>query len=86
MKHQPPAGIAQTVPYTAAFFSARVAAKGITGCYSIINVIDVVARTKPVITISKSNDINCIIGTARLKATCGTAYKWQPVSTLKMLI
>jgi gliding motility-associated-like protein len=34
------------------------------------------------ITLSKSNDVDCTTGAARLTATGGTTYQWSPTSTL----
>ncbi|MBN9380251.1 MAG: gliding motility-associated C-terminal domain-containing protein [Chitinophagaceae bacterium] len=37
---------------------------------------------RPEVTISKSNDIDCIYGEARLTATGGVSYTWYPATTL----
>lgn len=39
----------------------------------------------PVITLSKSNDINCTAGEARLTATGGIKYEWQPAEGIESL-
>ena len=39
-------------------------------------------RLRPEVTISKSNDIDCIYGEARLTATGGNRYTWYPAATL----
>lgn len=50
----------------------------------VCNVLDtlhttVIVNPLPVISISKSNDINCTVGSARLSAFGGTNYSWSPV-------
>lgn len=37
---------------------------------------------KPVLTITKSNDIDCVTGEARLTASGGGSYEWYPANTL----
>jgi gliding motility-associated-like protein len=37
---------------------------------------------RPSVTLSKSNDINCIYGQAQLTATGGVRYTWSPAATL----
>jgi gliding motility-associated-like protein len=52
------------------------------GCDSFIRVVGVYVRPRPVITISKSNDINCTLGSANLTATGGGTYSWSPATGL----
>jgi gliding motility-associated-like protein len=42
----------------------------------------VTVTTKPDITVSKSNDIDCIVGQATLTATGGNQYTWSPATGL----
>lgn len=43
---------------------------------------NVTVTTKPEITIKKSNDIDCFIGSAKLEATGGSKFLWSPSATL----
>ncbi len=52
--------------------------KGTSGCDSIVTTIRLTVNTKPVINLTKSNDINCIVGTATLIASGGRTYQWWP--------
>jgi gliding motility-associated-like protein len=52
------------------------------GCDSLVRVINLNVDPTPVISLSKSNDINCILGTATLTATGGTKYEWAPPQSL----
>ncbi len=42
----------------------------------------VMLNLNPVISITKSNDLDCFAGTAKLYASGGSSYLWWPVSTL----
>ena len=42
----------------------------------------VTVHPRPVVNITKSNDINCNIGIAKLQATGGVKYSWTPAATL----
>jgi gliding motility-associated-like protein len=37
---------------------------------------------RPSVTVSKSNDIGCVLGQATLTATGGVSYRWEPIQTL----
>jgi gliding motility-associated-like protein len=43
---------------------------------------NITTSPKPVYTISKSNDVDCIVGQSRLNATGGALYNWSPAATL----
>ena len=43
---------------------------------------NVTVTTKPEITITKSNDIDCFIGSAKLEATGGSKFLWSPSAAL----
>jgi gliding motility-associated-like protein len=43
---------------------------------------EIVVQSGPVVTVTKSNDIGCVLGTATLTATGGNYYSWTPASTL----
>jgi len=42
----------------------------------------ITVSTKPVVTISKSNDLDCFVGQATLQATGGSQYTWSPAANL----
>lgn len=52
------------------------------GCDSIITFLTLNPAQPPTIHLSKSNDVNCILGISKLNATGGTKYAWSPVETL----
>jgi gliding motility-associated-like protein len=52
------------------------------GCDSIIRSVNLVVKQLPTVSVSKSNDIDCMLGTTRLLASGGTNYKWSPAITL----
>jgi gliding motility-associated-like protein len=52
------------------------------GCDSLIRSVTLTVMPKPTVTISKSNDIDCMVGTSKLNATGGVNYLWQPGSSL----
>ena len=52
------------------------------GCDSLVRSITLTVRPRPTVTISKSNDIDCMIGTTKLSATGGVSYLWQPANSL----
>jgi gliding motility-associated-like protein len=49
------------------------------GCDSIINTIKLTVYPNPVVSLSKSNDINCVTGSAALTASGGLKYAWSPI-------
>jgi gliding motility-associated-like protein len=52
--------------------------KNNAGCDSIINQVELKVNAVPRISISKSNDVDCMIGSAKLEATGGRIYQWTP--------
>lgn len=52
------------------------------GCDSLIITVTLDTNFKPTISVTKSNDITCVLGTARLVATGGKSYEWSPASSL----
>jgi hypothetical protein len=48
------------------------------GCDSIIRKVNLSVKSKPTISVTKSNDINCILGISKLSATGGRDYLWSP--------
>jgi gliding motility-associated-like protein len=50
----------------------------ISGCDSSITTINLIVKPSPKPTITKSNDITCIVGRSTLLATGGNGYIWQP--------
>lgn len=52
------------------------------GCDSLVRVVNLVVNPIPVVTISKSNDVDCMIGVAKLEATGGRNYLWSPATSL----
>jgi hypothetical protein len=54
----------------------------VIGCDSLIRSVQLTVNPVPVISIKKSNDIDCILGTATLTATGGVKYQWSPSQTL----
>jgi len=56
--------------------------KAQNGCDSIITNVQLTVNPLPIIALSKSNDINCIKGTADLFASGGVKYLWTPSTGL----
>ena len=52
------------------------------GCDSLISIVTLNVNEKPVIMLTKSNDINCIIGASQLTVTGDNSYLWSPANTL----
>jgi gliding motility-associated-like protein len=52
------------------------------GCDSLINKVILIVQATPVVSISKSNDVDCVIGTTQLTASGGIGYAWQPAASL----
>jgi gliding motility-associated-like protein len=55
------------------------------GCDSLIRVVNLTVDPLPVINLTKSNDINCTIGTATLSASGGISYVWSPAGSLSIV-
>ena len=60
--------------------------KNSRGCDSLITNLVLALNPLPVVNISKSNDINCIVGSATLSATGGARYLWSPSTFLNSVI
>jgi gliding motility-associated-like protein len=54
----------------------------LSGCDSSITSINLYVRSAPKLTLNKSNDVNCIVGTATLTASGGTRYSWQSTGAI----
>jgi gliding motility-associated-like protein len=52
------------------------------GCDSLIRTVTLTIKPNPTIRVTKSNDVNCILGTSKLNAYGGLTYQWTPVSSL----
>jgi gliding motility-associated-like protein len=52
------------------------------GCDSLVRRVDLTVNPNPVVNLQKSNDIDCMLGTARLTASGGQKYEWSPAATL----
>ena len=52
------------------------------GCDSLVREVTVVVSPLPVVHVTKSNDIDCSLRTATLKASGGSKYTWRPASLL----
>lgn len=56
--------------------------RNINGCDSVINTVTVTVRDRPVISVSKTNDVDCVMGTAQLTASGAAKYSWKPANSL----
>ncbi|MES2773005.1 MAG: gliding motility-associated C-terminal domain-containing protein [Bacteroidota bacterium] len=52
------------------------------GCDSLVRTVTLSVKPAPSLSLTKSNDINCIIGIANLSASGGLNYLWWPASSL----
>jgi gliding motility-associated-like protein len=52
------------------------------GCDSLVRTVNLTVNPTPPLAITKSNDVNCILGTAKLGASPGYTYQWSPASSL----
>lgn len=48
----------------------------------MIRTINLRVNPAPLVSVSKSNDINCVLGTANLRVTGGANYIWTPAGSL----
>jgi gliding motility-associated-like protein len=53
-----------------------------SGCDSLVKTINLTVTPAPLISLTKSNDIDCILGTANLTTPAGYTYQWSPAATL----
>ena len=56
--------------------------KSYMGCDSVLAVVNLTVNPRPSLTIAKSNDVDCILGTAQLTALGAGKYLWSPASSL----
>ena len=56
--------------------------KSISGCDSLITILRLTVNLKPILTLSKSNDVDCMLGTAQLSASGASKYLWYPALSL----
>lgn len=54
-----------------------------TGCDSLVRQVNLLVNPVPQLQVSKSNDVSCMLGTARLQATGGVSYEWSPQASLR---
>lgn len=52
------------------------------GCDSILRTVNLEVRQAPVLALSKSNDVDCMLGTAKLQASGANSYTWSPATSL----
>ncbi len=60
----------------------RDSLKSAAGCDSLITVVNLTVNPTPALTLTKSNDIDCVLGTAQLTASGAGRYVWSPASAL----
>jgi gliding motility-associated-like protein len=53
-----------------------------SGCDSLVTVVQLTVNPNPVISLSKSNDVDCVLGTSNLTTVAGYKYQWSPAQTL----
>jgi gliding motility-associated-like protein len=56
--------------------------RSVSGCDSIVRIIQLIVNAAPLVSVSKSNDIDCMIGISRLTASGGSKYLWAPAGSL----
>jgi gliding motility-associated-like protein len=69
-----------TVTNTAGIYKDTV--KTAVGCDSLIRTVNLTVDPAPSVTISKSNDVNCVLGITNLLASGGIKYIWTPAISL----
>lgn len=52
------------------------------GCDSLVRTTTITLKPGPIFSVSKSNDINCVISQAQLTVSGGVRYLWTPSTTL----
>lgn len=60
----------------------RDTVKSSNGCDSLVFEVRLAVNAYPVVSLSKSNDVDCKLGVAKLAATGGTTYQWSPAASL----
>ncbi|MEI9908587.1 MAG: gliding motility-associated C-terminal domain-containing protein [Bacteroidota bacterium] len=74
-----------TLPWGLIISSAgiyRDTARTAAGCDSLIRTVNLAVDPAPSVSVSKSNDVNCILGIADLQASGGVRYTWTPATSL----
>jgi gliding motility-associated-like protein len=62
--------------------SYRDTLRTLLGCDSLVRAVNLTVNPAPSVTVSKSNDVDCMMGISRLKASGGVAYLWTPSLSL----
>lgn len=52
------------------------------GCDSLVRTVRLTVNPQPAVRLSKSNDVDCTLGTTKLSATGGQKYLWSPATGL----
>ena len=52
------------------------------GCDSLIRRVNLTVNPKPVVNVSKSNDVTCALATTKLQVTGGVSWQWSPAASL----
>jgi gliding motility-associated-like protein len=52
------------------------------GCDSLIRTVNLTVNPAPSVSVSKSNDVDCMLGITRLEANGGISYAWTPTISL----
>jgi gliding motility-associated-like protein len=73
----PSTWIRPVAPTTYKAVITNIACKVVDSILSSVNI-----KPKPIIILSKSNDVDCVLGLAKLTATGGVQYTWSPASSL----
>jgi gliding motility-associated-like protein len=69
-----------TVTNTADIYKDTV--RTAAGCDSLIRTVNLTVNPAPSVTLNKSNEVDCMIGIARLEASGGVSYAWTPAVSL----
>jgi gliding motility-associated-like protein len=69
-----------SVASTSGIYSDTIKSTG--GCDSMIQTVNLTVNSAPFVRLTKSNDINCMLGGSKLRATGGIAYRWWPSESL----
>lgn len=56
--------------------------RSLAACDSLIRIVNLTVGQTPLVSMSKSNDVDCILGTAKLLASGGVSYAWTPALSL----
>jgi gliding motility-associated-like protein len=52
------------------------------GCDSLVRLVNLAVNPMPIVSVSKSNDVDCMLGISKLVANGGTKYSWTPAASL----